>query len=220
MITKSAHKLVVFEGIDGSGKSEQLVRLKAWLSECGMQVAVPASEPSRIRRFYRELISREEEFPSALTSTLISLGDYADLVSAWERSAAGGVTVLHRYIYSAVSDAVALGLQLGPLLEVAATFPKPSVTIWIDTPEALALARKRTISLAEAGGPEFLRGHRDRAKGFLDYQSRVRTAYESIFKSLPCGTLVRVDGSGDADSVHRKVRHELGGFIPWLEAAS
>lgn len=196
-----ASMLIAFEGIDGSGKSAQASYLVRWLRDEGLEVARPTSEaPRRLRALYKRLTAQEEGFPDELTSLLLSLSDYADAASDMSRADAD-VYVFDRYCYSALADGIALGLAPHRVAPLARLFPRPDITFLIDVPARHALARKRELSLAEAGGPVVARRHASVAASFVHYQESVRAAYDSLVGLNAMPNAVVVDGTRGLEAV-------------------
>lgn len=54
---------IVFEGIDGSGKSTLSSRVETLLVDLGLSVELQEAELRPIRSLYKSLISKRETFP-------------------------------------------------------------------------------------------------------------------------------------------------------------
>jgi len=202
--------LVAIEGIDGSGKSHQAALLAAALEENGRWAQVIGLEEHRpIRQLYRRLISEPDGFPSPRTSVFLALADVAfvldELVRALEDE--GCVSICHRYMYSAITDALALGMPAKPLLALGGLFRVPDLVVFIATSPSVALARKGSVSLAEAGGPDFEALYPDRNRAFVEFQSRIQSSYRSILRPplIPMNRCVVVDGDGASEAIHKSI---------------
>lgn len=201
--------LLVFEGIDGSGKSEQVDRFRRVLRARRISCTVIGTRAQRpIRDLYRRLAASEASFPTPTTSIFLALGDFASALAAADaRAGPCRVVLMHRYVYSALADAVALGIALDRVLPTARLFARPEAVVYVATPARTALARKPSLSLAEAGGPAFVRRYGTRERAFVEFQSRVNRAYEALLpKLVSARSLIRIDGSASPGAVARQIR--------------
>lgn len=191
-------EIVCFEGIDGCGKSTCFARLKEKADEQDV-IFVDKSLPRPIRTCYATLVAGDAQFPSEFVSLCLGLADY---VHTYEHLPEGSaLPVWDRYAYSALADAIALGVQPQFVLELARAVPPAAVTIFVDLEPRVALARKQALSLAEAGGPEFVSRHGSLEAGFLAFQSQVRRGYHLLLEAGLLGTQVHVLDGRDEPSV-------------------
>ena len=187
-------RLIVFEGLDGSGKSTQLERLAAALRLRGVPV-LATKEPTdgpwgrRIRAMARsgERVSREEE----LRWFVEDRREHAarELAPAL---AAGQIVLCDRYYLSTVAYQGARGFDPQALLaDAEAEFPLPDLALVFEIDPARGLAR-----VAMRGGVA------EPAFEEIEYLAEVA----AVFHALDRPYLVRVDASGDVDTVERSVR--------------
>ena len=180
---------VVFEGIDGSGKSEQARRLAAALAAEGHRV-VSTREPTdgQWGRKYRAWAAGgfEAEPDEVLRWFLADRREHVAQVvgPALER---GDVVVCDRYRDSTRAYQAAQGIDRARLeaLFAGAEFPEPDLVLWLRVPVATALAR-----MGKAASERFERG---------DFLLRVDAEYERL-------GLQAIDGSGTPEDVARAVR--------------
>lgn len=186
--------LIVFEGIDGSGKSTQLELLADALRARGREVVVTAEPWSgspwgeRIRAMARsgEALPPEEE----LTWFWRQRRDHVhELVAP---SLAAGQTVLcDRYFVSTVAYQGARGLDPEVIRrESEREFPVPDLVVWLDVGVEEGLTRAGARS--GPGEPVFERG---------DFLAAVARQLEA----LDLDYLVRVDATGSPEEVHQRV---------------
>jgi len=191
--------LIVFEGIDGSGKSTQMRGLVAWLRSMGWDV-VAAREPTD-QPHGRRL--RE----SALTGRL-SPSEELDLFIADRRQHVaevigpalhqGRVVVLDRYYHSNAAYQGSRGLDPRDIIRRNEDFaPKPDLVLWLDVDPAVAGTR--------------IRGRGDAANQFerIDQLQRCR----EIYASLGDPAIRRMDGARDEANVTADVRGAVEGLL-------
>lgn len=186
-------RLIVFEGIDGTGKSTQLQFLRRFLEDRGLRV-VATREPTdgphgqRIRNLYRhrEQVSRLEELE-------LFLADRRQHVETLiEPSLAGGSIVLcDRYFLSTAAYQGAAGLDPDQIIERNRFAPVPDLALLFELDAAEAVHR-----IIEQRG--------DRLNDFeqLDYLQKVDT----VFRQMRLPYIRRVDASLPAEDIQRVVR--------------
>jgi len=181
--------LIVLEGIDGSGKSEQAHRLARWLrSERHTVVSTREPTDGEWGRTYRAWA--RGEFEASPDEVLRWFAEdrrehVAQVIApALER---GDVIVCDRYRDSTRAYQAAQGIDRARLAELFAgdEFPAPDLVLWLRVPVATALAR-----LGPRAAERFERG---------DFLGRVDAEYERL-------GLVAIDGSASADEVEGELR--------------
>lgn len=149
-------RYIVVEGIDGSGKTTQVERLKTRLEEKGMKV-IENSEPNtfdEIGKLIREVLAAKVKIPPVAIQYLFSANratTHQDIViPALER---GEYVVSHRCFWSAVAygivdrggeDKESAGNQLliaQSILSMYHQFIAPDFTFYLDIPVTEALER-------------------------------------------------------------------------------
>lgn len=215
-MTRRRNTFIVFEGIDGSGKSDQLERAEAWLSP---NVACAPKTP--MRRLYRELTSDESGFPDALTSVFLALSDYAAIAAFASLERDDRPLLAHRFVYSTLADGIALGLDASDLVAMAKPFDEPDLVVFIDTPASVAADRKPDISLAESGGPGRSSRHIDPRARFIEFQEAVGKAYREILPALVSDErLLILDGTGAPEALHSRIAARIAALLPSVAVAT
>ncbi|SEU14293.1 Thymidylate kinase [Pseudomonas sp. NFR09] len=186
------------EGIDGSGKSTLCDALAhdAVLADGATLVVIDELPENRpLRHIYRRLISARETFPNARKSLWLSLADYEDLSSQVDR-ASENIVVSHRTAISALADGIALGVSKETILAVCEEIRVPDIIIFLETDVTLATSRKRKVSFAESGGPQFMTRAGTAFERFFNYQTCVRKAYEWLLTEplASRSKIVRISG--------------------------
>jgi dTMP kinase len=192
---------VTFEGLDGSGKSTQIERLRAALAAEGREV-VTAREPggTALGERIRELVLHGAEM-APWTEALLYAAARAELVAgviapALER---GADVLLDRYLDSSVAyQGVGRGLGLDEVLElnllaVQGLLPDRTFVLAVDP----ATSRTRVGDVP------------DRIERADDaFHARVAAGYEELASRFP-ERLVVLDGSLDPDTLADRIADEL-----------
>ncbi len=193
--------LIVFEGIDGVGKSTQIGLLEAHLKAKGKEV-VRSFEPTngvhgrRIREAASKGIRLDKE--EELSLFLEDRREHVEtLIKPSMRE--GKVVLLDRYYFSTAAYQGARGYDVDVLLETNEAFaPEPDLLILLDqAPE---------VSLERVGA----RGDADAFEA-LEPLTQCRAIFRSIAKDRSYARVV--DASKPLDEVHRAVVQALPGEL-------
>ncbi len=202
-------KLIVVEGIDGSGKSTQIKLLQKWLEAHGHQVVFTEWNSSDL---VREATKRGKK-KNLLTPTTFSLlhaTDFADrLTYRIIPYLKAGITVLaDRYIYTAFARDVARGVDPRWVRDLYAFSVKPDAAFYFRVPIDVAIGRivgsRAKIKFYEAGMDLGL--SQDPVESFRLFQGRVLDEYDRM---TPEFGLRVIDGTRDIDSQQQQVRSSV-----------
>ena len=183
-MTTPPGRFIVFEGIDGSGKTTQLQRLAEWLPNSGLMPSGALLHVTRepggtaLGQSLRQLLLRPHDgtAPRPIAELLLYAADRAQHVETVIRPAlaAGDWVLCDRFTGStAAYQGYGRGLLSYVITEletIATGGLRPDLTLWLDLPVAESLRRRgdRLADRIEASGEEFLRrvaiGFRQQAK--------------------------------------------------------
>ena len=185
--------LIVFEGLDGTGKSTQLPRLAQRIAAAGHEV-VSTREPYDCApgREIRALAQRAEPAAPAAELELFVAQRRIHVREVIEPALARGAVVLSdRYFLSTVAYQGARGHDPDRLLrESEAEFPLPDLALLLDLDPAAGLARVgRRGAVREPAFEE------------AAYLERVA----AIFRRIDRHWLVRIDAGAAPEVVHERV---------------
>jgi dTMP kinase len=189
-------KLIVLEGIDGSGKTTQLERAFVWLRRKGRQV-VKLREPTdgHYGRILRASARHGRLSPE-------NERDHFVLDRQWNvehniRPAleGGKVVLLDRYYYSSIAYQGSRGLDLDDIRRRnEAIALKPDLVLLLDLEPEMALER---IQRERGDAPNLYED--------LDYLRKVR----DVFLTLPDACIVRIEASQPEDAVWKEIEENL-----------
>jgi dTMP kinase len=182
-------RLIVFEGIDGTGKTTQLSLLAKVLSDRGLPV-VSTREPTdgaygkKIRELYRNRasISREEELE-------LFLADRREHVRELLNPAlqAGKIVLCDRYVLSTVAYQGAAGLDTEEILAQNDFAPTPDAVLLFQATPETGIAR--------------ITGKRGEALNDFEQAATLARVAE-IFATLDQPYIHRVDATGSITTIH------------------
>jgi dTMP kinase len=178
--------LIVFEGLDQSGKQTQAERLKAEVERRG-RTCVLLDFPSYETHIGREIgagLHGERDYGADVMQLLYVANRYEKKPQIDSLLAAGTVVVCDRYLASSVAYGEAQGLDGAWLREIQRHLPPPDLTILLDIAPEAAAGRKTS--------------DRDKYERDLAMLSRVRESYRAQAKAP--GWL-RLDGERAKDAV-------------------
>lgn len=196
-------KLIVFEGIDGTGKSTQIRLLKAWLEQRGIR-AVSDFEPTRgpwgtrVRHaaVNGERLSLEEEIECLLQDRREHVRHFIE-----PRLNEGQWVLLDRYYPSMMAYQGASGCNVEEIREMNEAFaPVPDLAFWLDIPLETALNRMEQRGFARDAfeEEEFLLACRD------------------IYSGMDMPWFHRIAASGEPEQTHEAVIRRIGEEWPEL----
>jgi dTMP kinase len=195
---------IVFEGIDGSGKSTHIKLLAKELRGRGLQV-LETSEPSRdsIGTFIREYAERNGDRFTLETETLLFAADRYEHVKqvitpALQR---GMVVISDRYFYSSIAYQGATGIDLDWIREMNRFAPRPDLGVLLDIHPENSLQRVN-----------------DRAKTVFEVSDYLRKVREIYMGMVEKGELVRVDADRPRDEVRADIQGLVDMFLESREA--
>jgi dTMP kinase len=202
-------RLLVFEGLDGSGKSTQARLLGKWLQSRDYRVFFTEWNSS-------ELVSdtiRRGKKKGLLTPTTFSLLHATDFADRFERHIlpplrAGYVVICDRYAYTAFVRDAARGCDPRWVRNIYSFAPRPDKTFYFQVPVSVTLQRKLAsrlrISYYEAGMDLGLSD--DVNDSYEKFQGRLKKQYD-----LLAGTdgFTIIDASGPVESLQAQIRKEV-----------
>lgn len=194
---------IVFEGIDGSGKSTQAARLHAYLAEKGMD-AVLLREPTDgpFGKEIRALLAGDS-MPSAEKMSHLFIKDRFDDVVKNIRPALGEgqVVVMDRYYFSNAAYQGAMGLTWQEILEANQSqgFPVPGLVLYIHIDVDTALDR-----VTGRGG--------EREKEIFEKRSFLQQVYDN-YHDMKDDSFAVIDGTGSEDQVALLVQEAVDNYF-------
>jgi len=216
-----AGRLIVFEGLDGSGKSTQARLLVKWLQSQGYRVFFTEWNSSDM---VSEVIRRGKK-KNLLTPTTFSLLHAVDFADRFERQIApplraGYIVVCDRYAYTAFVRDASRGCDPDWVRSLYSFAPVPDKVLYFRVPVSTSLHRKilsrQKISYYEAGMDLGLSD--DLNESYEKFQTRLKREYDRL---APIDRFVTIGADRPVEEVLRQVRHEIRPLLigfPKLEA--
>ncbi len=213
VLVRQIDMLISFEGIDGSGKSTQAVRLKERLEAIGRRVML-VREPggTALSEHVRALLLDPALSIEPLAELLLFSAARAQLVREriLPELAEGTVVICDRFYDSTtVYQGAGRGLDtdgwLGAFNERVTGGLSPVRTYLIDLDPAEAM-RRRAAQDGMAG--------RDRMEqASVAFYERVAEAYRALAEAHP-GRILRIDGRASVDTIHACIWADIEGMPP------
>jgi dTMP kinase len=199
-------RLIAVEGIDGSGKSTQMMLLERWLRARGYLVIFTEWNSSRL---VRRSMSRGKK-KNLLTPTTFSLlhaVDFADRLTyqIMPPLQAGMIVLADRYAFTAFARDVARGVHPDWVRAVYSFALRPDLTLYFRVPIEVSLERllagRAKLKYHEAGMDVGLSA--DPAESFRIFQSRVLEIYDELTHEFELRT---IDATGEIPEQQRMFR--------------
>ncbi|MBW4526093.1 MAG: dTMP kinase [Phormidium tanganyikae FI6-MK23] len=206
-------KLIVFEGIEGCGKTTQLERSRQWLRTIQSADVISTREPggTQLGASIRQLLLHSDDEPiHDRTELLLYAADRAQHVEHFLRPhlERGALILCDRYTDSTIAyQGYGRGLNfqlIDQLNQVATGGLQSDLTIWLDIDVEIGFERMKQ------------RGKRDRIEqASLDFHRRVQMGFTKLAEENR-DRIVRIDGSGSELTVAEQVKAALSqAFTRW-----
>jgi dTMP kinase len=207
MTEKKRGRLIVFEGVEGAGKSTQLERLVGQLARAGVsqkQFREPGG--TKLGDAIRRLLLDPETTVTARAEALLFMASRAELVSCGLRPAldAGTIVLLDRFFLSTYAYQIAgrglaeSDVRSANMMATDGLVPDLTVLLTLRADVGLERAVRRS-------GPDRIE------QSGMDFHARVEEAFAEFATREwqntheECGPIVAVDASGSADDVEARV---------------
>jgi len=178
--------LVVFEGLDQSGKQTQAERLRDRLIAAGHHVhllSFPAYD-TPIGAEIRQALRGEREWGADVMQLLYIANRYEARPLIEKELARGTILICDRYVASSIAYGETQGLDVSWLRDVQRHLPQPDLTFLLDIDAEVAARRKAT--------------DRDKYERDLMLLARAR---ESYLRQAAEGGWVRLDADRDRQAI-------------------
>ncbi len=176
-------KLIVVEGIDGSGKSTQAQLLQKWLASSGVSVFFTEWNSSPLVKAATKM-GKKKNLLTPTTFSLLHATDFADrfIYQIVPPLKAGMIVIADRYAFTAFARDTARGVDPQWVREVYSFAVRPDVTFYFKVSvrgsiDRLMNARKK-IKYYEAGMDLGL--SKDVQESFYLFQNRVLNEYDKM----------------------------------------
>lgn len=207
-------KLIIVEGVDGSGKSTQIRLLEKWLKYAGVPVYFTEWNSSVT---VKEITSKGKK-KGLLTPITFSLLHATDFADRYERHIlpllhAGYVVLADRYIYTAFARDVVRGCHPRWVRQMYDFAAKPDIAFYFRVPVDIAFDRivknRPKLKYYEAGMD--LNLSNDPYESYRIFQGRIVEQYESM---IGPENFAVIDGTVDIEEQQRNVRQKVLDTLP------
>jgi len=184
---RSPGRLIVVEGIDGSGKSTQLSLLSRWLRSQGYAVAFSEWNSSPLVRQTTRRGKKKEMF-TPTTFSLIHATDFADRTESYilPLLKAGAIVCADRYAFTAFARDVARGVARRWVRNLYRFAIRPDLAFYFRVPLDVAIQRilggRDAIKFYEAGMD--LELSRNVEESFRIFQGRILDEYDAMAEEM------------------------------------
>jgi dTMP kinase len=207
-------RLIIVEGIDGSGKSTQLRLLEKWLRSEGRLVFTTEWNSSDV---VKEITSKGKK-KGLLTPTTFSLLHATDFADRYERNIlpllrAGYIVLSDRFVYTAYARDGVRNCSPEWVRQVYSFALKPTIAFYFRVPIDVAINRilvgRPKLKYYEAGMD--LNLSNDIFESYRIFQSKIIDQYEDM-ASREDFTII--DGTLDIEEQQRRVREKVSKILP------
>jgi len=202
-------KLIVVEGIDGSGKSTQIDLLHKWLQSQRNVVYFTEWNSSSLVKSTTKLAKQERMF----TPTTFSLLQATDFADRWENYIfpmlkAGAVVLADRYAFTAFARDVARGVDPKWVRNLYSFAVQPDLAFYFRVPLDIAVERiiasRARLKYYEAGMDLNLSDNK--VTSFRLFQQRIISEYEAMISEFG---LTVIDGTLPVKQQQKTMRQHV-----------
>jgi dTMP kinase len=211
-------RLIVVEGIDGSGKTTQLGLLAKWLDAAGHHLSVTEWNSSALVKAAVKA-GKKKNLLTPTTFSLLHATDFADrqLYKIVPALKAGMLVLADRYAYTAFARDVARGVNRDWVRELYSFAVKPDLAVYFRVPVEVSLerllARRVKLKFYEAGMD--MGWSQDASESFRIFQTKVLREYDHIVASHDLAVIDAADGITEQQQAFRElVAQHLDGYQP------
>ncbi|HJR78062.1 MAG TPA: thymidylate kinase [Nitrospiraceae bacterium] len=200
-------KLIIVEGIDGSGKSTQLLLLQKWLESHEHKIFFTEWNSSNLVRD----TTKKGKKNKSLTPTTFSLLHATDFASRLFHEIlpplkAGMVVLADRYMYTAFARDVVRGVSPSWIRKLYSFAIRPDLAFYFKVPIDVAVSRllggtRAQLKFYEAGMDMGI--SQDINESFRIFQSRILTEYDKIVDEY---ALMVMDATQDIETQQSAMR--------------
>ncbi len=210
-------KLIVVEGIDGSGKSTQVQLAQRWLASAGYQVFFTEWNSADLVR----AVTKRGKKKMVLTPTTFSLVHATDFAHRLVHNIvpplkAGMIVLADRYVFTAFGRDVARGCDPTWVRKVYSFAVRPDIAFYFNVSLEVALNRivssRAQLKTYEAGMDLGL--STDPSESFRIFQGRILEEYRKVVDEYG---LIVIDADGPIDAQQALMRDTIGKVLAGAE---
>lgn len=197
-------KFIVFEGVEGSGKTTQIKLCSQWLESLGFSVVVTRQPGgTELGLYLRQLLLESQDNIGAVTELLLYAADRSQHVITQLKPnlAQDKIILCDRYTDSTIAYqgyGRGLDLQLISQINAIATCGLESdLTLWLDLDVEIGLSRKRGDGQIDRIEQETIEFHR-----------RVQQGYQELHADHP-QKIIRIDASLTKEALQQQIQATL-----------
>ena len=207
-------RLIIVEGIDGSGKSTQIDLLAKWLTNLGyVTVFTEWNSSPIVRRTTRR--GKEGRLLTPMSFSLIHAADFANRVVTQILPAlkAGTIVLADRYVYTAFARDSARGVNKDWLRRLYAFAIRPSLALYFRVPLDESIRRivmgRSELGFYESG--QDVRPGSGRESSFRQFQGSILEEYDRLTEEYG---LVPIDATLPIHDQQQMVRDLVEPMLP------
>ena len=206
-------RLIIVEGIDGSGKSTQAMLVRKWLEAEGYPVRFTEWNSSSLVKETTKL-AKKKKFLTPTTFSLLHATDFADRLyhQILPPLKGGAIVLADRYAFTAFARDVVRGVDPDWVRQLYAFAVRPDLVFYFKVPIEMSIERilngRSKLKYYEAGMDLGLAI--DPVESFRIFQSRILREYEKMIEEFEFTVF---DASSEIDEQQTAVRERVSKML-------
>lgn len=204
-------RLIIVEGIDGSGKSTQIRLVQRWLESVGYTVFFTEWNSAELVRKTTKK-GKKKRILTPTTFSILHATDFAHrlVINIVPPLKAGMIVLADRYVYTAFARDVVRGCDRDWVRKVYGFAPRPDIAFYFRVPIEVSVKRltqaRQVIKDFEAGMD--LNLHPDPVESFKIFQGRILDEYDRMVNEFGLQVVDATANIPDQQKIVRQIVSE------------
>jgi len=197
---------IVFEGIDGCGKTTQIFLLADYLYSLNKYAHVLITREAYKDRKIREFLKQNESKEKAEILTKLFVQDRKEhindlIIPSLEKNI---IVISDRYKYSTICFQASQGQNINKLIDLHKNMPTPDVTFVLDVPAETAFQR-----INKRANENKQKSEQNKFEENVNFLEKVRQNYLKLPQFFPDENIIIINGTKTVEEIFEEIKSNL-----------